>query len=131
MSANQFAGLSPVNSPVGHVAAHLSRFGSLCASTNAVLACTFRSPTSSNAKEPDFSGACGQLGEWAGVPGKIFISYRRDDVPGDARGVRNRVVRGGSWYGNPQYLRSAFRGRITTVYRGDGIGFRVGRTLTP
>jgi tetratricopeptide (TPR) repeat protein len=26
------------------------------------------------------------------VPGKIFISYRRDDVPGDARGVRDALA---------------------------------------
>jgi hypothetical protein len=32
------------------------------------------------------------LGDWAGMPGKIFISYRRDDVPGDARGVRDALA---------------------------------------
>jgi formylglycine-generating enzyme required for sulfatase activity len=47
---------------------------------------------------------------------------------------KDRVLRGGSWSLNPRYLRAAGRGRLTTnrvgAY-GDGIGFRVGRTLTP
>ena len=41
------------------------------------------------------------------------------------------VVRGGSWYSNPQDLRSANRNRDTTVGRHDDIGFRLGRTLMP
>jgi formylglycine-generating enzyme required for sulfatase activity len=40
-----------------------------------------------------------------------------------------RVVRGGSWSGNPQDLRSANRGSDTTGSRYDDVGFRVGRTL--
>jgi formylglycine-generating enzyme required for sulfatase activity len=41
-----------------------------------------------------------------------------------------RVVRGGSWTYFPQNLRSAFRGRYSTAYRGNfyGGGFRVART---
>ena len=27
------------------------------------------------------------------MPGKIFVNYRRDDVPGDARGIRDGLVR--------------------------------------
>ena len=42
-----------------------------------------------------------------------------------------RVVRGGSWGGDPRGLRSALRGRDTTGDRLSLIGFRVGRTLTP
>ncbi len=40
-----------------------------------------------------------------------------------------RVVRGGSWFGNPRYLRSAGRLRVATAYRLNYLGFRVGRTL--
>jgi formylglycine-generating enzyme required for sulfatase activity len=40
-----------------------------------------------------------------------------------------RVLRGGSWYGDPWYLRSALRGRITSDIRSYIIGFRVARTL--
>ena len=41
-----------------------------------------------------------------------------------------RVVRGGSWDGYPQFLRSANRVRSTTDVRDGYLGFRVGRTLT-
>jgi formylglycine-generating enzyme required for sulfatase activity len=42
-----------------------------------------------------------------------------------------RIVRGGSWDGIPQQLRSAFRGRSTAGLRNSSVGFRVARTLTP
>jgi formylglycine-generating enzyme required for sulfatase activity/ABC-type dipeptide/oligopeptide/nickel transport system ATPase component len=42
-----------------------------------------------------------------------------------------RVGRTGSWGDSPRELRAAFRNRNGTVYRNDGIGFRVGRTLIP
>jgi formylglycine-generating enzyme required for sulfatase activity len=41
-----------------------------------------------------------------------------------------RVLRGGSWYNNPVYLRAANRNRDTTDDRGDDLGFRLGRMLT-
>jgi formylglycine-generating enzyme required for sulfatase activity len=37
----------------------------------------------------------------------------------------HRVVRGGSWYCTPWYLRSATRGYVTPGYRGNGLGFRL------
>ncbi|MDX2158727.1 MAG: SUMF1/EgtB/PvdO family nonheme iron enzyme [Hyphomicrobiaceae bacterium] len=40
-----------------------------------------------------------------------------------------RVLRGGSWGSIPQYLRSAYRGGSSSGDRGNGIGFRVGRTF--
>jgi formylglycine-generating enzyme required for sulfatase activity len=40
-----------------------------------------------------------------------------------------RVLRGGSWFGNPTYLRSAFRSSGTPDYRDGGIGLRLARTL--
>jgi formylglycine-generating enzyme required for sulfatase activity/RES domain-containing protein len=36
-----------------------------------------------------------------------------------------RMLRGGSWFGNPRYCRSAYRGLNHPVNRNDGIGFRV------
>jgi formylglycine-generating enzyme required for sulfatase activity len=46
---------------------------------------------------------------------------------GDCAG---RVVRGGSWYLTPEYLRSAARGWFITNDRSLFLGFRVGRTLS-
>ena len=42
-----------------------------------------------------------------------------------------RVIRGGSWISGPLNLRSAGRFRNTFNSRGNLLGFRVGRTLTP
>jgi formylglycine-generating enzyme required for sulfatase activity len=42
-----------------------------------------------------------------------------------------RVVRGGSWSGDPQDLRSASRNGTVAGVRDVNFGFRVGRTLTP
>jgi formylglycine-generating enzyme required for sulfatase activity len=41
----------------------------------------------------------------------------------------SRVVRGGSWFVTPDFLRSALRHKVAADYRGDDLGFRVGRTL--
>ena len=42
-----------------------------------------------------------------------------------------RVLRGGSWYYNPTRLRSAARGWLSSDYRYNDLGFRVGRNLAP
>jgi formylglycine-generating enzyme required for sulfatase activity len=42
-----------------------------------------------------------------------------------------RVVRGGSWFNDPQFLRSADRGGNSTGSRGSYRGFRLARTLHP
>ena len=41
----------------------------------------------------------------------------------------SRVLRGGSWYGSPADLRSAYRIRSTPVIRGSNNGLRLARTL--
>jgi formylglycine-generating enzyme required for sulfatase activity len=43
----------------------------------------------------------------------------------------SRVFRGGSWHGDPMYLRSAHRGVEPPDSRNDYRGFRLARTLTP
>jgi formylglycine-generating enzyme required for sulfatase activity len=42
-----------------------------------------------------------------------------------------RVIRGGSWFDGPQYVRSTNRFRYSADFRFVGLGFRVRRTLTP
>jgi formylglycine-generating enzyme required for sulfatase activity len=42
-----------------------------------------------------------------------------------------RVVRGGSWSGKPDSLRSGYRPWLNTASRNYALGFRVARTLTP
>ena len=43
----------------------------------------------------------------------------------------HRVLRGGSWRGGPENLRSTIRDWLSTDFRGIAAGFRVARTLTP
>ena len=43
----------------------------------------------------------------------------------------SRVLRGGSWFNQPRFLRSANRGGITAGNRDGSSGFRLARTLTP
>jgi formylglycine-generating enzyme required for sulfatase activity len=52
-----------------------------------------------------------------------------DGSPRTAQECSLRVLRGGSWYFNPRYLRAANRGRYRPDYRGNNAGFRVARTL--
>ena len=61
-------------------------------------------------------------------------SYQGAPADGSAweRGdCSRRVLRGGSEMYYPRYLRTAGRGRLTSVYRRKGNGFRIARMLTP
>ena len=61
-------------------------------------------------------------------------SYAGAPVDGRARETGDcskRVLRGGSWFNGPGFLRSALRYRNATGYRSNLSGFRVARTLTP
>jgi formylglycine-generating enzyme required for sulfatase activity len=48
---------------------------------------------------------------------------RRNDLRGRTRTLK--LLRGGSWYHNPWYCRSAYRGSNPPDYRYSSIGFRV------
>ncbi len=60
-----------------------------------------------------------------------------DGAPGDgsartSANCKRHVVRGGSWYDIPDYLRSANRSRVDpSDSRDDDLGFRIARTLRP
>jgi len=43
----------------------------------------------------------------------------------------HRVLRGGSWFGGPRFLRAAARVGFTPVLRSEDFGFRLARTLSP
>jgi formylglycine-generating enzyme required for sulfatase activity len=70
---------------------------------------------------------------WAWTEDCYHNSYNGAPVDGSAwtsGDCVTRVDRGGSWYFTPQYLRSAIRNRNSPGNRSDGLGFRVGRTLS-
>ena len=76
---------------------------------------------------------------WSATSGsgsRIAVHSNYDGAPTDGSAwieggdCSRRVVRGGSWNDDPADLRSAYRSRDTTGYRGSDLGFRVGRTLT-
>ena len=74
----------------------------------------------------------GNVTEW--VADCYIGSYQGAPTDGSAwtwSDCEDRVLRGGSWYGIPAILRSAFRGANPSDYRADSFGFRVARTLTP
>ena len=52
-----------------------------------------------------------------------------DGTPRATGDCNLRVVRGGSWYGQPVNLRAAVRFRLTTDIRDINFGFRLARTL--
>ena len=53
-----------------------------------------------------------------------------DGSPWTQGSCQKRVLRGGSWYFYPSYLRSANRGGVDPGYRYNYVGFRVARTIT-
>ena len=70
---------------------------------------------------------------WAWTEDCFHDSYDGAPTDGSAWTSRDcslRVLRGGSWFDDPQNLRSAIRGRSTSDDREDNIGFRVA-LLTP
>ena len=75
----------------------------------------------------------GNVVEWVEDP--WHANY--EDAPTDGSAwekdgdASRRVVRGGSWYHDPQILRSANRDGFTTVDRNGLLGFRLARTLNP
>ena len=72
----------------------------------------------------------GNVGEWCLDWHRTFAADNVEKGPGLRRGKgsRIRVLRGGSFFGRPVYLRSAFRVTYKPSYRNFVVGFRVART---
>jgi len=73
----------------------------------------------------------GNVFQW--VEDRYAADYRRAPADGSAATEGDdggkRVLRGGSWYGNPHWLRSAYRESYLPDKRDSDIGFRVARAL--
>ena len=73
----------------------------------------------------------GNVREW--VQDCWQASY--DGAPADATAwhqgdCTRRVIRGGSWYGKPSYVRTANRFWYATYFRNNNLGFRLARTVS-
>jgi formylglycine-generating enzyme required for sulfatase activity len=74
----------------------------------------------------------GNVWEW--VQDCYYDNYNEAPTDGSARvsgECSYRVIRGGSWSYDPRPLRAAVRKWLSSDGRGNILGFRVGRTLTP
>ncbi len=72
----------------------------------------------------------GNVWEWCGdcYGSDYYEECRKAGVVSNPQGPEtgsNRVLRGGSWYGNAQNCRSAYRNRGNPGSRGDDVGFRL------
>jgi len=62
------------------------------------------------------------VGNYKGAP--------KDGSTVTAQDCVTRVVRGGSWQGNPRYVRAASRDDVAPVSRNHHVGFRLARSVT-
>ncbi len=86
-------------------------------------------------KKPNAFGLYDMHGNvWQWVEDCYEESYSGAPTDGSAvtpDACTRRVLRGGSWSGEPDMLRSANRNGFITLFRIGNVGFRVGRTLQP
>ena len=62
---------------------------------------------------------------------KSYAGAPSDGSAWESGNCKGRVLRGGSWGSDPEYMRSAFRFARTAAKGGRTIGFRVAQTLAP
>ncbi|MCF6250462.1 MAG: bifunctional serine/threonine-protein kinase/formylglycine-generating enzyme family protein [Methylococcaceae bacterium] len=60
---------------------------------------------------------------------KNYIGSPADGSAREDGECDERVMRGGSWYSRPEYVRSAYRNRFSPTHRSSSFGFRVAREL--
>jgi formylglycine-generating enzyme required for sulfatase activity/class 3 adenylate cyclase len=86
-------------------------------------------------KKPNAFGLYDMHGNvWQWVEDCYGESYSGAPTDGSAvtsTACSRRVLRGGSWSGEPDHLRSSNRNGFITLFRIGNVGFRVGRTLKP
>jgi formylglycine-generating enzyme required for sulfatase activity len=86
-------------------------------------------------KKPNAFGLYDMYGNvWQWVEDCYEESYSGAPTDGSAvasTACGRRVLRGGSWSGEPDHLRSSNRNGFITLFRIGNVGFRVGRTLKP
>ena len=74
----------------------------------------------------------GNVDEWVeDCWNESYAGAPRDGSAWRSGDCSERVLRGGSWYLEPSYLRAANRLWVTTGNRDSRVGFRVARTLAP
>ncbi|MFL9828674.1 formylglycine-generating enzyme family protein, partial [Rhodoplanes sp. SY1] len=74
----------------------------------------------------------GNVWEWvADCWHKNYDGAPSDGAARTTGDCRYRVLRGGSWFFEPRYLRAASRYSYVPAVQNDNTGFRVGRALTP
>ena len=73
---------------------------------------------------------CGNVWEWTSSLDMVY-PYQADDGREDETATARRVVRGGSWYSPPYYVRAAYRLRVTPVNRNGDLGFRLVLVVAP
>jgi formylglycine-generating enzyme required for sulfatase activity/serine/threonine protein kinase len=67
----------------------------------------------------------GNVWEWTATQWGANYENYADVVDNEKEGNATRALRGGSWNGDSNYVRSAYRGRYVPVYRNGSIGFRL------
>jgi formylglycine-generating enzyme required for sulfatase activity len=60
-----------------------------------------------------------------------YLGAPTDGAAVTSNDCSRRVLRGGSWSGEPDMLRSANRNGFITLFRIGNVGFRVARALKP
>jgi formylglycine-generating enzyme required for sulfatase activity len=73
----------------------------------------------------------GNVWEWCHDPGGSDLPSTPAVDPMAPSVNSDRIIRGGSWYGDADFMRAAYRAGLGSTFRGGTDGFRCVRTLAP